>query len=187
MVGVGRRWGPRLPQLRPPAKDAPELLTLDEDMETVAVERWAWGQSWYPEVATAANAKERQRREAHWERVGKKLRWQPARHRAMCMWASSGRHLRLWDDEEIAQVLELSGTAARWHNNGRRDFKTVPVIVSRGDDIWASLGAWPWVAFADGHPPAEWWTLPEPNDMLRDAIKANLARAEQLSAWVRSR
>jgi len=36
MVGVGRRYGPQLPQLRAPADDAPELLALDIDMERVA-------------------------------------------------------------------------------------------------------------------------------------------------------
>lgn len=38
-VGVGRRWGPQVPQIREPAEDAPDLVAIDRDMEAVARQR----------------------------------------------------------------------------------------------------------------------------------------------------
>jgi len=107
------------------------------------------------------------------------------------MSVAAARHLRLWQDERIArEILELSGSEPRWHGNDRR-FRSIRGMVEKGDGIWASLGAWPWAAFEDGHPPAGWWELSEPVDALRkalgersDSLREKLEKAEGLSAWL---
>lgn len=192
MVGVGRRYGPRMPQLRTRADDAPEDLRLDQDMERVALARHYFAQPWYPDVATAENREDRQEKVRRWKRPE---RWQPLKRPSTCMSVAAARHLSLWDDEKIGgALLELAGSGPRWHSSERRTFRSVQRMVEKGDDIWTSLGAWPWVAFDDGHPPEQWWTLADPLAALQQAVDARidtmrtkLARADELSGWLHGR
>ena len=96
-VGVGHRWGPFMPQIREPAHDAPELRSLDEDMQAVAEQRWPWAQAWHPRSITAENRDEVARRGKLWRPETKSgdpaTKWRPCTHLAICMWASSSRHL----------------------------------------------------------------------------------------------
>ncbi len=192
MVGVGRRYGPRYPQLRPPSDDAPQPHNLDEDMARVALARHYFAQPWYPDVSTAENQADRERKVQLWKRPE---RWQPLRHPSTCMSVAAVRHCSLWTDERIGrELLELRGSGPRWHAGNRRTFRSLARMVEKGDELWASLGAWPWVAFAGGRPPAEWWALPEPLAALRQAVglrvnamRAELARADAFSDWLNGR
>lgn len=167
-VGVGRRYGPRLPQVREPSPDAPSLLSIDQDVQRVEEARRYWAQPWYPNPATVANAEERAQRRALWQSPGK---WQPARRVSMQLWASVQRHLRLKSDEELAEFLELDGEEVR-HSSQARRYRVIDKIVARGDEAWAALGAWPWAAFPKGRPPKGWH--------LTDAACASLADAVRL-------
>jgi len=182
-----------VPQLRPPSEDAPELLELDCDHERVTTERHAWGQAWFPDLVTAENRDDVQAKMALWESHERAPRWQPVKRPSMCMSAAAARHINMWSDNRIGlDMLEIPGTKDRRSDDVAPRFRTINKIVATGDRLWASLGAWPWTAFEDGHPPAEWWTRPEPLTTLQQAVDAHvaairesMARGEALSDHLR--
>ena len=134
-----------------------------------------WAQPGYPLEATVENAEERRRRR---ELFTPAKRWQPRKHPVMQLWASSLRHVRLWDDTAIAdELLEVKGEEAR-HLSNKRRFRAVQGIIELGDHAWAALGAWPWAAFAGGKPPAAWWQCQEARNVLLEAIQAQQAVAQ---------
>lgn len=190
MVGRGRHSGHGAPQVRQPTTDVHALLEeLDRDEQKVATKRWFWAQPWYSGVMTREDWQTKMQR---WERPEL---WQPLRHPSMCMSAAGARHVLLWSDEQIGRdMLELPGTKDARSDDVAPRFRSIDAMVSRGDELWVSLGAWPWVAFEDGHPPAEWWMLREPLDALQHAVAAHeiasrerLTKVESLSASLKER
>jgi hypothetical protein len=182
MVGIGRRWGPRYPAIAAPTSGAPPLHELDEDMQAVKEQRSADAQPSF-EVATrseggwvtADNYDEIRAIEDDWEEHRRPLRWHPRRHPALCMRAAASRHIGLRNDQWIAEeVLELKGSQAPYD---KVRFRTVGETVARGDELWRSLGAWPWAAFDDA-PPAEWWLTEIARQALAGAISAHLAEQD---------
>jgi hypothetical protein len=142
-VGVGRRWGPFVPQIRDPTHDAPTLRSIDEDMQAVAEQRWDWAQPWHPRSVTAENREEVARRRELWRpetrRGGVATKWRPCSHVAICMWASSSRHLHGEAGGFISEnIIEA------------KDPRTVRRAISIGSKAWAALGAWPWATRGDG-------------------------------------
>jgi hypothetical protein len=157
LVGVGRRSGPRLPQVRPASAGAPDMTDLDCDMEAVAKQRWFFAQSFYSLLGaiTIENRDEaRQRREA-WkpatERGKPAEKWGPKRHDAMCMWAAHSRRVLGRTKTEVAAMLAEPDPPAT------KAWRTARDCIDVGDSVWAALGAWPWGAFSEKLP-AEWWT-----------------------------
>jgi hypothetical protein len=171
LVGVGRRWGPTMPQIRESAKDAPPLREIDEDMQAVAEQRWAWAQRWYPTSVTAQNRDDVRQRSARWspetKRGGKATKWRPCTHVAMCMWASSAHHLSCRSSDQVGELI------------GAKDPRTVRKAIEIGDRTWASLGAWPWSAFAPAAVPADWWALDEPWELLGSEVSRRITRAQR--------
>jgi hypothetical protein len=172
-VGAGRGWG-AFPRIRSPASNAPTPESLDRDLADVGKERWFWEQPAYHDLTREQNGVTGENRDQViaaknlWDES--KPRWQPARHATMCMWASSARHIRLRDDQEIGdELLELAGDDGSGALRERR-FRSLPGTISRGDECWAALGAWPWAAVDEGHLPNEWWTGERARTELADAV-----------------
>ena len=157
-VGVGRRWGPQVPQIREPSTDAPALLTIDRDMEAVATQRWHWAQPWYPSSVTVENRDEVLRRTARWKpetkRGAKATKWRPCSHVAICKWASCSRHLHGEDDDHVGALIEGQGPAdnpardrhrqphlgsSRRVAPGARDAGALTATWWESDDIWDAL------------------------------------------------
>jgi hypothetical protein len=148
-VGVGRRWGPFVPQIRDPARDAPTHRSIDEDMQAVAEQRWDWAQPWHPDSVTAENRDEIARRRELWRpetrRGGPATKWRPCSHLAICMWASSSQQLHGNATGFIGEnVIEA------------KDPRTVRRAISTGSKAWAPLGAWPWATREDGALGDDW-------------------------------
>jgi hypothetical protein len=186
VVGVGHRYGPRVPQVREPEvrdEDRARLdpVALDDDVAQVAQARWYWARASSPDPAMPldeANMWERTRRREPAAGVPLK-RWQPVRHASLCMGASAARRLDGFTDEKIAELYNVKGDVANGSGAGAGTppFRTLPEIIRRGDAYWAQLGGWPWAAFAGGRLPAEWWTAEAAGRSLRDSIHRELASA----------
>jgi hypothetical protein len=178
LVGVGHRWEPTVPQIERPEDAAPALIELDRDMEAVAKQRWPWAQPWHPRTVTGENRDEVLTKEARWRPDTKRghpaTKWRPCAHPAICMWASSARHLSCQNDDQIGELIEA------------KDPRTIRKAIERGDQAWASLGAWPWKAFESGVPSDEWWALDAPWDRLIDEVNSRLRRGERFLAAVRA-
>lgn len=173
-VGVGRRWGPQVPQIREPTEEAPDLLAIDRDMEAVAKQRWHWAQPWHPGSVTAENRDDVLRRTALWtpetKRGTKATKWRPCSHLAICMWASSSRHLHGQHDDHIADLIEA------------KDPRTVHRAIGIGNQTWACLGGWPWATRDEGALDASWWESDDVWDALAAAIDRRLRRAQALAS-----
>jgi hypothetical protein len=171
-VGVGRRWGPLLPQIRDPTDDAPPLQRIDQDVEAVARQRWSWAQPWHPETVTIENRDDVLKRTALWQpetKSGKPAtKWQPSRHVAMCMWASCHRHVSGKEDEGVAELI------------GAKDPRTVRRAIARGNQVWASLGAWPWAARDSGALAVDWWESDDIWEALSAEVALRVRRGQQL-------
>lgn len=183
-VGIGRRWGPRLPQIRPPAPRAPALEDIDGDMERVQELTSPWAQPWFQVATRPTNGVVDSNRDEILEHVEErertKPRLKPSSHLALCMWASCWWHLGAFDDEQlvtrfrddqlVGKLLNLSGDAGLSANRNR--FRSLPRTISKGDHLWSSLGVWPWAAFPAAQTPAAWWTREEAHSELASAIHA---------------
>lgn len=75
----------------------------------------------------------------------------PGRNAHLCLEAAHMRRITATDLAEIGAYLELAPQGD--HRNTRR-------VIRRGDQLWASLGAWPWALYEDGGLPARWRTDP---------------------------
>jgi hypothetical protein len=175
MVGVGS-WGPVAPQTQPPSPEAPSVDQLDRDLKRLATGHWGWVAIHQPVSGFAgtmtAEARRKQARRRLWEnQLGA---WDVGHSFAACMWASHGRHIQLQTDAEIVSSLEL--------RDGEDGLPLVSPAVERGDALWSALGAWPWSAFPDGHPPARWWT----DELALHALLAAMAaQAEEMAGRLR--
>lgn len=163
-VGVGRRWGPLMPRIIEATAEAPDLLALDRDMQAVAKQRWEWAQPWHDLEVTGENRDEMLLRAERWkpetQRHALATKWRPLAHPAICMWASSAR--------------QISGRSYDWIETNVLEVKerTVKRAILRGDQLWASLGAWPWGHYPEGQLPRRWWELDEPWERLDRAMPA---------------
>lgn len=205
-VGVGRRWGPRVPQLHPPQADAPDLRELDRDVADWASKRCWWAQPGFVTATqgtrsvTQANRGDRldeppseppdhgvlwrgdQWRRCSLDRLGE--RWHPRRHDTVCMAAAAARHLDGASDEGIRRdLLELGGPGDR---DRKRD-RTVEGAVGRGSELWAALGGWPWAAFPGGSLPDDWSQCDEALDSLRALIQSSAESARRDAAAAQAR
>ncbi|MGZ4331010.1 MAG: hypothetical protein ACXVH3_27900 [Solirubrobacteraceae bacterium] len=117
------------------------------------------------------------RRSALWKPATKRgktaTKWQPCRHVAICMWASSARHVSGQEDERVGELIEA------------KDPRTIRRAVGIGDRSWASLGAWPWATREDGALPIDWWQLNDIWEALADQIALRMRRGERLVATLR--
>jgi hypothetical protein len=161
MVSVGS-WGPAMPQTRTPAPEAPSVEQLDRDMKQLATAQWGWVAIHQPlagftGVVSGASRREIERRQRL--RRDQLHTRNPAASLAACMWASHSFNVHLRSGEEVAGFLELPtpATADVWDRAQPGQCPDVMAAIERGNAIWAALGAWPWSAFADGHPPDCWW------------------------------
>jgi hypothetical protein len=175
VVGVGRRYGPLMPQIREPADDAPALSELDKEIERVAELRWPESQPWYPENGVDdENRDEVLRRVELWKpstRDGKPAtKWRPCDFDAICMWASSAYRLHGQTLKQISEWLEVKSP-------------TVRKAIALGDMLWATFGAWPWAVFPAGAMDDGWWETEEAWTALADAMDAQIRRGV---AFVRS-
>lgn len=179
-VGVGRRWGPLVPQIRDPAHDFPTLRSIDEDMQAVAEQRWDWAQPWHPGSVTAENRDEVARRRELWRpetrRGDPATKWRPCSHVAICMWASSSRHLH---GNAIGFIGEKVIEA--------KDPRTVRRAISIGSNAWASLGAWPWATREDGALGDGWADEDEIWTALWDHVDRLARRARRLADLIATR
>lgn len=171
-VGVGRRWGPQVPRVREPSEHAQPLPAIDRDVEAVAKQRWHWAQPWYPRSVTAENRDDVLRRTAMWKpetkRGTKATKWRPCSHVAICMWASSSRHLHGEDDDHVSTLI------------GAKDPRTVRRAIAIGNETWASLGGWPWATREAGALGANWWESGDVWDALATAVDRAVRRAQAL-------
>lgn len=173
MVGVGRRWGPKVPQLREPSEKAADLSAIDKDMEVVANQRWPWAQPWYPEAVTIENRDEVLQRAGRWRPETKRgvraTKWRPCTHVAICMWASSARHLHGQGDDQIMELLEA------------KDPRTARKAIDIGNRTWAELGGWPWATWESGALKADWWTSDDVWNGLEREIDGRVRVARRLA------
>ena len=184
VVGVGHRYGPRVPRVRAPKvhdedRDRLDPVALDDDVAQVAQARWYWARASSPDPAVPldeANMWERTRRPGPAARVPLK-RWQPIRHASLCLGASAARRLDGFSDEKIAELYNVKGDVANGAGAGTTPFRSLPEIIRRGDGYWAQLGGWPWAAFPAGRLPADWWLAEEARRSLRDVLHRELASA----------
>lgn len=173
-VGIGRRWGPRVPRVRSPTDGAPDLLELDRDMQRVVGERDAWAQPWYPRCVTAENRDDTVKRAARWEPAAL---WHPGRRPSMQLSASASARLSGHTHQEIGEYLGLTPELVS-HKTDAYRFRPLPEIIKRGDRLWASLGAWPWAAFP-AEIPNHWWQEREATEVLRRACETVAREKEQ--------
>jgi quercetin dioxygenase-like cupin family protein len=184
VVGIGRRWAPFLPQVRPPSPDAPELIELDRDMERVARERDWWAQPWSPRVVTKdSDVPDILRRAELFEQsLGP---WRPGQRPSMQMTASASARLDLHSHQRIAETIGLRGTAT--HTRDVMRFRSMPRVIEAGDRLWAALGAWPWATFDPDPPPQEWWTDQRAQDAIRRLIEHAAREADAAAEIARER
>jgi hypothetical protein len=187
VVGVGHRYGPRLPRMRAPRLTGAdrERLTpeaLDDDVAAVAGVRWSWARMSRPGPGVPlddANLTLRAGARLAPPAAGVPLRrWQPSRHPSLCLGASAALRLHGLPAAKVAALYDVAGVALGAAPAPEvLPFRDLAGIVRRGDDCWAQLGAWPWAAFAGGRLPEAWWTTHEAWSALRAYLDRALARA----------
>ena len=196
-IGIGTVWGPRLPQIRAAADQAPSSEALNADAQAVDKVSAIEGQSWFQVATRDSNGVVGTNRDKIMEkwaqceqqdhRTRTRPRLNPSTHPAQCMSASAAWHLgarrvveRSADEIEraplvvretpaVAEMLGLHGDLGGGRGGTNR-YRSLQKTISRGDLLWAQSGAWPWAAYEAGHVAEDWWSDVQAVDALDDAI-----------------